>query len=312
MSRMVGGVFEGGTGSSYTILHTITEIPLAGWTEVSVNFEKARFLRYRSPDNGHGNVAEIEFYRSGAKVIGAASGTPGSWNNEGSTFDKALDRNLDTFFDAQQPNGAYVELDTGEGTPFGTPAGFDHLSVTNANGSGNYRPGQRVNVFAFPPPGQYFAGWDGFTSILDDPTAPSTYATIPGIGVDLRLTAMFKVLPPGSHHLDVEGGSGDGYYVTGTTVTVSADPPPAGQLFVEWYGDIAILSNPFMDTTTAMMPSMDARISANYDAIGPREKIRFYPRPGFTERMVGGVFEGTNGDPVTGPYTTMYPVRAAA
>ena len=162
-----------------------------------------------------------------------------------STFDKALDRNLDTFFDAQQPNGAYVELDTGEGTPFGTPAGFDHLSVTNANGSGNYRPGQRVNVFAFPPPGQYFAGWDGFTSILDDPTAPSTYATIPGIGVDLRLTAMFKVLPPGSHHLDVEGGSGDGYYVTGTTVTVSADPPPAGQLFVEWYGDIAILSNPF-------------------------------------------------------------------
>ncbi len=73
---------------------------------------------------------------------------------------------------------------------------------------------------------------------------------------------------------------------------------------------IAILSNPFMDTTTAMMPSMDARISANYDAIGPREKIRFYPRPGFTERMVGGVFEGTNGDPVTGPYTTMYPVTS--
>ena len=131
--RMVGGVFEGSTDrSSYTVLYTITQTPPDGWTEVSVNFDKARFLRYRSPDNGQGNVAEIEFYRSGAKVIGAASGTPGSWSGKGNdTFRAAVDGNTSTFFDAPQPNGDYVELDTGTGTPFATPAGFDTLRIAD-------------------------------------------------------------------------------------------------------------------------------------------------------------------------------------
>jgi hypothetical protein len=122
-SRMVGGVFEADSGGSfapYTVLHTITETPPDGWTEVSVDFGDARNFRYRSPDNGYGNVAEIEFYRSGAKVIAAASGTPGSWSGkDNDTFIAALDGDTSTFFDAPQPNGAYVDLDTGK----------EHLSV---------------------------------------------------------------------------------------------------------------------------------------------------------------------------------------
>ena len=78
------------------------------------------------------------------------------------------------------------------------------------------------------------------------------------------LTATFKPLPPGSHLLDVEGGSGDGVYPTGTMVTVSADPPPAGQEFAGWAGDITILSNPFLATTTAIIPSMNVIIAASY------------------------------------------------
>ena len=42
-------------------------------------------------------------------------------------------------------------------------------------GTGDHRPGQRVGVYLFVvPEGQYFAGWDGFTSILDDLTARAT------------------------------------------------------------------------------------------------------------------------------------------
>jgi formylglycine-generating enzyme required for sulfatase activity len=308
--RMVGGVFEATTDSSvpYTVLHTITETPLDGWTEVSVDFGKARHFRYRSPDGGYGNVAEIEFYRSGAKVVAAASGTPGSWSGKNNdTFKAALDGDPSTFFDAPEPNGAYVDLDTGRGTPSGTPQGNDYLTVTgtNANGSGFYPPGQRVRVYvSVVPEGQSFAGWEGFTSILDDPSSPETYATIPGIGVNFTLNATFKPQPPGTHRLDVEGGSGDGTYPAGTVVTVSADPP---QEFARWTGDIAILSNPFLATTTALIPSMNVRITATYRAFDS-DTIRFYPRSGFAQRMVGGVFEGTNGDPVTGPYTTIYTV----
>jgi Divergent InlB B-repeat domain len=71
-------------------------------------------------------------------------------------------------------------------------------------------------------------------------------------------------VPAESYILDVVSGSGDGIYRTGKRVKVSADAPPAGQQFAGWAGDIAILSNPFLPTTTAIMPSMDVSLSATY------------------------------------------------
>ena len=86
-----------------------------------------------------------------------------------------------------------------------------------------------------------------------------------------------------------------------TMVTVSADPPSVGQQFAGWIGDIVILSNPFLASTTAILPSMDVMIAATHNAAGPSDRIRFYPRRDHTDRMIGGVFEGTNGDSVNGP-----------
>ena len=77
-----------------------------------MSLENYRYLRYRSPNNSLGNVAEIEFYRTGVKLTGTSYGTPGSWNNSGNTFDKALDGNINTYFDASIDNGAYVGINT--------------------------------------------------------------------------------------------------------------------------------------------------------------------------------------------------------
>jgi hypothetical protein len=63
--------------------------PALEWTEVSVSLGHYRYLRYRSPNGGYGNVAEIEFYRSGVKLTGTGFGTPGSWSDSGNTFEKA-------------------------------------------------------------------------------------------------------------------------------------------------------------------------------------------------------------------------------
>ena len=310
---MVGGFFEGSDdGFLYTVLHTITQSPPNGWTEVSVNFDAARYFRYRSPDLGHGNVAEIEFYRSGAKVIGAASGTPGSWDNQGSTLDKAFDGYIDTFVDASEPNGAYVQLDTGRGAAATRP-GHDRMTVTNVpyaqSISGEYLSGTRVSVFApLVMDGQQFAAWEGFTSILDDPKSPTTTATIPGWGTNLWLTASYEPAAPGTFVLEVTYGWGSGVYPAGTIVPVKAAEPLMGSQFTGWTGDIAILSNPFLATTTALIPGMNVRIAASYGAVSPPDTIRFYPRLYHTARMVGGVFEGTNGDPFDGPYETIYTV----
>lgn len=119
--RMVGGVFEGTNGDpttgSYTKIYTITTNPPLAWTEVNVSLGNYRYLRYRGPNGSYGNVAEIEFYRNGVKLTGTGYGTPGSYANNGNTFEKALDGNVGTRFDGTVPNGVYVGIDTGTATP---------------------------------------------------------------------------------------------------------------------------------------------------------------------------------------------------
>jgi hypothetical protein len=105
-----------------------------------------------------------------------------------------------------------------------------------------------------------------------------------------------------THTLTVINGTGSGNYTEGMRIRVSANPLEAGQRFEGWTRDWQILTNPFIPITTALMLSPDLTIEAAYSS---GDKIRFYPRPGFTARMIGGVFEGTYGDPVTGSYTTI-------
>ena len=63
---------------------------------------------------------------------------------------------------------------------------------------------------------------------------------------------------------DENSGAGSGRYAPVTMVSVTADPAPAGQHFAGWTGDIVILSNPNITTTTAIIPSMDVGITATY------------------------------------------------
>jgi hypothetical protein len=55
------------------------------------------------------------------------------------------------------------------------------------------------------------------------------------------------------------------------------------------------------------MLGRDLTITATYRV---SDRIRYYPRTGYTKRIVGGVFGGTNVDPVNGTYTGVYTVRA--
>ncbi|HET7238072.1 MAG TPA: fibronectin type III domain-containing protein [Terrimicrobiaceae bacterium] len=113
-SRMVGGIFEGTNdpAGGYTQIYQITSTPPAAWTALNVNLGNYRYLRYRSPNGSYGNVAEIEFYRGGVKLKGTGYGTTGSWRNRGNTFQKALDSNTGTYFDAPTANGNYVGIIT--------------------------------------------------------------------------------------------------------------------------------------------------------------------------------------------------------
>lgn len=64
--------------------------------------------------------------------------------------------------------------------------------------------------------------------------------------------------------LVVAGGTGDGYYGAGSTVSVAADPAPANYVFDRWTGDTGSLASVTASTTTFTMPAKDARLDATY------------------------------------------------
>jgi hypothetical protein len=51
--------------------------------------------------------------------------------------------------------------------------------------------------------------------------------------------------------------------------------------------------------------------SSAFAAQGPVTKIRYWPRTNQGARMIGGVFEGSNGNKTNGPYTVLYTITSA-
>ncbi len=108
--------------------------------------------------------------------------------------------------------------------------------------------------------------------------------------------------------LTVAGGTGDGSYPENAVVNIAAVVPPAGKSFKAWTGDTSGLADIHSPNTTLTMPAQAVTVTATYDWTTGPDLIRFYPNYGSEHRLLNCIFEGTNGDPVTGPYTPFYQV----
>ncbi|MGV8139571.1 MAG: hypothetical protein AB2L20_30700 [Mangrovibacterium sp.] len=116
LSRMQHGIFEGANKPDFSDAQELWKIdspPSASWNDLALNSRSTyRYVRYRSPENGHCNVAEIVFYGGeGDRLTGTNIGTPGSWKNSGSTCDKAFDDDGATYYDAVENSDAWTGLD---------------------------------------------------------------------------------------------------------------------------------------------------------------------------------------------------------
>lgn len=125
--RMIGGRFSGsnvGPTSNFVTLTTIGSAPPEGqWSEITIsNSTIYRYIKYEAPPQSSGNVAEIEFYSGGSRLTGTNFGTAGSFNNGGNTFEKALDGNTATFFDAASGDDQYVGIDLGASAQVAAPS----------------------------------------------------------------------------------------------------------------------------------------------------------------------------------------------
>ena len=141
-------------------------------------------------------------------------------------------------------------------------------SVTVNNGSSDVSAafeGATVTITASPgPAGQAFDHWEvePGTVVLADATSAVTTFTMPDEAVEV--TAVYRDT---IYNITVNNGSSNvATAVHGTTVTITADPPPAGRVFDHWEiepGAIA-LADATSAVTTFTMPTEDVAVTATY------------------------------------------------
>ena len=131
---------------------------------------------------------------------------------------------------------------------------------STAPGGGNYAAGASINITADPPPaGQEFHQWIGDLDGVVDVDDPSTSVTMPA--TNATLIATYKDL---LNTLAVVNGTGDGTYAAGTSVNIAADPPPTGQEFDQWTGDLDGVVDVDDPTTSVTMPAANTALTATY------------------------------------------------
>jgi len=141
-----------------------------------------------------------------------------------------------------------------------------HLTVQNGSGSGDYEVSTSVTVKANEPEsGEEFASWTGNTASIANVDNEKTTFKMGNSNATIIATYRKKTdQKPTTYLLTVYFGSGNGRYEVGNQVKISANPPPYGQVFDRWEGDIAGVADVTSSVTTYTIGNKDARIEATY------------------------------------------------
>ncbi|NJO88207.1 MAG: hypothetical protein HC831_03975 [Chloroflexia bacterium] len=119
IKRMKDGRFEVANKPDFSdarIIWKIDSVPEPVFYAIHTNLNQPyRFFRYIGPKGGWCNIAEMEVYGTdGKEIAGKVIGTYGTWEGTDRTKDKAYDKNIVSFFDANIPDDAWVGLDFGK------------------------------------------------------------------------------------------------------------------------------------------------------------------------------------------------------
>jgi hypothetical protein len=329
-SRVVGAKIQGSNTSStsgFVDLGTITSTPADGVaTTISLtNPGSYRWVRYLSPDNGYGNLAELKFLSdsttpdtstTSSKLTGTPFGTSGSFNNSGNTFDKALDGNTSTYFDSTQATGAIIGLDLGSAKTI-TSVRFLPRTGLESRMTGGIFQGSNDN-----------SSWTTLATISSQP-ATGQYTTL-NVSNSTAFRYVRYVSPANGYGNAAEiefYGSTSTSTTTGSSSSSGSTQPGSSKLPGTPFGtsgsfnnsgntfDKALDSNTstFFDSTQAT----GAIIGLDLGSAKTISSVRFMPRSGLESRMTGGTFQGSNDNsswttlatissqPASGQYTTI-------
>jgi uncharacterized repeat protein (TIGR02543 family) len=259
------------------------------WTQYLVEATENRFydatVRVAS-DNNNGRF-RLMIIRNGAAIHTTGSisvpntGGASSWANVTVTGIPFLVGVNEVRFIVDQPGFNINYFDVSQGTtPTTTPApslpcftlsvlqnptfgGSVNLDPAPNCSGGRYTQGTTVILSTTPNPGYAFSGWTGSINNANSSVTVT-------VNNDLNVTANFSqcfavttaVNPANSGTVSVSPAPncGGGQYITGTNLTLSANPA-TGFAFTNWSGDLSGNANPANLTVNAA-----ANITANFNA----------------------------------------------
>ena len=171
------------------------------------------------------------------------------------------------------------------------------LTVTTGTGTGHYLPGTVVDIAANKASAGYvFDRWVGNTANVENINLPNTIIQMPF--ADSTVVASYKAQVVTKYALTVTSGTGDGEYLPGAAVNISANAPAAGKMFDQWTGDTANITNINLLDTIIIMPSRSTAITATYKDQGSSYGLTVNSGTGagtYTEGTVVSISANTSG-----------------
>ncbi len=194
-ATLAGGRITGsneGPTTAFVELARIDPAPAAdGWVEVSV--PKSQVYRYVKVESPHAlALAEVEFFNPAGKIAGKGFGTSVPKDKSAVSFEKALDGNPATFFEAATDN-SYVGIDLGAQAQAPTPRFKPQ--------TGALADGQKVELSTWPSGATIHFTTDGSV-----PTATSAVYSGP-ISISGKMSIAAIASKPGLADSDIAVGS---------------------------------------------------------------------------------------------------------
>jgi hypothetical protein len=246
-----GGSFTDATSASTTFI-----MPAAA-TTVTATYKDAPAATYPLTvigGSGSGN------YAAGTEIVITAN-TPADgkvfdkWTSTEGSFASAISAST-TF---TMPSGATTVTATYKDAP----ASVYTLTVISGSGSGNYTAGTPIPIVANTPAnGKVFDTWTSDSGSFADANSAGTTFTMPANAA--TVTATYKDAPASVYTLTVINGTGSGNYTAGIQVSIVANTPASGKVFDKWTSDSGSFADANSATTTFMMPSAAATVTATY------------------------------------------------
>ncbi len=113
-----------------------------------------------------------------------------------------------------------------------------------------------------PEEDKMFDKWEVTGLVIDSAELLKKEITFNMPAGDVSFTAKYK--PVEKYEVVVNGGTGGGVYIVGSSVTVTADTPKEGKAFDKWTAEGVELSGATSETVEFIMPSGNVTLTANY------------------------------------------------